>query len=153
MVVLKQWFLLCLNSLSDYVDISTVKWVLYVFVSTSIFTRSFAVVLDLICIFCIFYLSLCDNTYHLPELNDSHIVLWCLYLHMIVCRDKSCTFGHLKIASTSGPDFFFFWGLGWFLTNFYTMLSKEAFNLKYIPRYITNYLTWCQLAYHKLLQE
>ena len=81
------------------VDIDTV-----VPVSSSIFTRSFAVDLGLICTFrtkvCS---SLGDRTRVLPERYDGPVVPWCLYLGTIVCADD-CTFRHLEIAPNDEPD-------------------------------------------------
>ena len=81
-----------LSDLSGYVDIGlifTVDIDAFVPVSSSIFTRSFAVVLGLICTFhtkvC---LSLGDRTHLLPERYDSCVVPWCLYLRTIVCTDE-----------------------------------------------------------------
>ena len=75
------------------VDIAT-----FVPVSYSIFTRSFAVVLKLICTFgtnvCS---SLGDRTRLLPERYDGCVVPWCLYLRTIVCTDKRGTFRRLEI--------------------------------------------------------
>ena len=66
------------------VDIDT-----FVPVSSSIFTRSFAVVLGLICTF---HTKVCsslgDRTRLLPERYDGCVVPWYLYLHTIVCTDE-----------------------------------------------------------------
>ena len=74
-------------------------------VSFSIFTRSFAVVLELIFTFhtkvCS---SLVDRTCLLPERYDGCVVPWCLYLHTIVCTDESGTFRCLEIAPKDEPD-------------------------------------------------
>ena len=77
----------------------------FVPVSSSIFTRSFAVVLGLICIFCTkVRSSLGDRTRLLPERYDGCLVPWCLYLRTIVCTDESGTFRHLEIAPKDEPD-------------------------------------------------
>ena len=71
----------------------------FVYVSSSIFTRSFAVVLGLIYTFRTkVHSSLRDRTRLLPERYDGCVVPWCLYLHTIVCTDERCTFRHLEIA-------------------------------------------------------
>ena len=71
----------------------------FVHVSSSIFTRSFAVVLGLICTFRTKVLSsLGDRTRLLPEWYDGSVVPWCLYLHTIVCTDERGTFRCLEIA-------------------------------------------------------
>jgi hypothetical protein len=78
---------------------------IFVPVSSSIFTRSFAVVLGLICTFrtkvCS---SLGDRTCLLPERYDSCVVPWCLYLRTIVCIGELGTFRHLGIAPKDEPD-------------------------------------------------
>ena len=94
------------------VDIDT-----FVPVSSSIFTRSFAVVLGMICTF-----LTKDRRGLLPERYDGSMVPWCLYLCTIVCTDEHGTFRHLEIAPKDEPDLWrstiFFWGLGWFLLTF-----------------------------------
>jgi hypothetical protein len=83
------------------VDIDT-----FVPVSSSIFTRSFAVVLGLICTFrtkvCS---SLGDRMRLLPERYGGCVVPWCLYLRTIVCTDEGGTFRSLEIARKDEPDF------------------------------------------------
>ena len=75
------------------VDIDT-----FVPVSSSIFTRSFAV-LGLICTFRTkVRSSLGDRTRLLPERYDGCVVPWCLYLHTIVCTDERGTFRCLEIV-------------------------------------------------------
>ena len=97
-----------LSGLSGYVDIGLVFTMdidTFVPVSPSIFTRSFAVVLGLICTFCIkVRSSLGDRTHLLPERYDGCMVPWCLYLRTIVCTDKRGTFRHLEIAPKDEPD-------------------------------------------------
>jgi hypothetical protein len=77
----------------------TVDIDIYVSVSSSIFTRSFAVVLGLICTFRTkVRSSLGDRTRLLPERYGGCVVQWCLYLRTIVCTDECGTFRHLEIA-------------------------------------------------------
>jgi hypothetical protein len=77
----------------------------FVPVSSSIFTRSFAVVLGLICTFCTKgRSSLGDRTRLLPERYDGCGVPWCLYLRTIVCTDERGTFRRLEIAPKDEPD-------------------------------------------------
>ena len=86
-----------LNGLSGYVDIG--------YVSSSIFTRSFAVVLGLICTFHTkVSSSLGDTARLLPERYDGCVVPWCLYLRTIVCTGEHCTFRRLEIAPKDEPD-------------------------------------------------
>ena len=77
----------------------------FVPVSSSIFTRSLAVVLGLICTFhtkvC---LSLGDRRRLLPERYDGCVVPWCIYLHTIVCTNERGTFRDLEIAPKDEPD-------------------------------------------------
>ena len=69
-------------------------------VSSSIFTRSFAVVLGLIYTFCTkVRSSLGDRTRLLPERYDGCVVPWSLKLRTIVCTDERGTFqafGHFS---------------------------------------------------------
>jgi hypothetical protein len=82
------------------VDIDT-----FVPVCSSIFTRSFAVVLGLICTFRTkVRSSLAHRTRLLPERYDGCMVPCCLYLRTIVCTDECGTFGHLEIAPKDEPD-------------------------------------------------
>ena len=68
-------------------------------VSYSIFTRSFAVVQELICTFRTKVRpSLGDRTRLLPERYDGCVVPWCLYLRTIVSTEERGTFRHLEIA-------------------------------------------------------
>jgi hypothetical protein len=74
-------------------------------VSSSIFTRSFAAVLGLICTFHTkVRSSLGDRTHLLPERYDGCMVPWCLYLRTIVCTDERGTFRRLEIAPKDEPD-------------------------------------------------
>ena len=74
-------------------------------VSSSIFTRSFAVVLGLICTLRTkVRSSLGDRTSLLPERYDGCVVPWCLYLRTIVCTDDRGTFRRLEIAHKNEPD-------------------------------------------------
>jgi hypothetical protein len=76
------------------VDIDT-----FVPVSSIIFTRSFAVVLGLICTFRTkVHSSLGDKTCLLPERDNGCVVQLCLYLHSIVCTDEHGTFRCLEMA-------------------------------------------------------
>ena len=76
----------------------------FVPVSSSIFTRSFAV-LRLICTFRTkVHSSLGDRTRLLPEQYDSYVVPWCLYLRTIVFTDEHDTFRHWEIAPKNEPD-------------------------------------------------
>ena len=60
-----------------------------------IFTRSFVVVVRLICTFCTkVRSSLGDRTRLLPERYDACVVPWCLYLRTIVSTDERGTFMH-----------------------------------------------------------
>jgi hypothetical protein len=82
------------------VDIDT-----FVPVSSSIFTRSFAVVLGLICTFHTkVHSSLGDRTHLLPEWYDGCVVPQCLYLRTIVCTYERGTFRHLEIAFKDESD-------------------------------------------------
>ena len=101
----------------------------------SIFTRSFAAVLGLICTFHTkVRSSLGDRMSLLPEWYDGSVVPWCLYLRTIVCTDASGTFRHLEIAPKDEPDL---WGSTIFILrswliylDFPMMSSKEAQSLK-----------------------
>ena len=75
------------------------------FVSSSIFTRFFAVVLGLICTFRTKVRSSPGDRVRLfPERYDACVVPWCLYLHTIVCTDERGTFRLLEIAPKDEPD-------------------------------------------------
>ena len=77
----------------------------FVPVSASIFTRSFAVDLGLICTFRTkVRSSLEDRMRLLPERGDCCMVPWCLYLRTIVCTDEHGTFRRLEIACKDEPD-------------------------------------------------
>ena len=107
----------------------------FVPVSSSIFTRSFAVVLGLICTF---HTKVCsslgDRTRLLPERYDGCVVPWCLYLRTIVCTDERGTFRHLEIAPKDEPDSWrstIFFLRSWLISfDFPMMSSKEALSLK-----------------------
>jgi hypothetical protein len=97
-----------LSGLSGYVDIGLILLVdigTFVPVSSSIFTRSFAVVLGLICT-CRSKVrsSLGHRTSLLPKRYDGCIVPRCLYLRTNVCTDERGTFTHLEIAAKDEPD-------------------------------------------------
>ena len=107
----------------------------FVPVSSSIFTRSFAVVLGLICTFRTKVRpSLGDRTRLLPERYDACVVPWCLYLRTIVCTDERGNFKHLEIAPKDEPDLWrstTFFLRSWLISlNFPMMSSKEALSLK-----------------------
>ena len=96
-----------LSGLSGYVDIGLVFTVdidTFVPVSSSIFTRSFAVVLGL---FCTFRTKVRSSpgvrTRVLPERYDGCVIPWCLYLRTIVCTDERGTFRRLEIAPKDEP--------------------------------------------------
>ena len=86
-------FRLCRYRTRFTVDIDT-----FVHVSSSIFTRSFAVVLGLICTF-----RTKVRSSLLPERYDGFVVPWCLYLRTIVCTDERGTFRRLEIAPKDEP--------------------------------------------------
>ena len=89
----------------------------FVPVSSSIFTRSFAVVLGLICTFRTkVHSSLGDRKRLLPEQYDGMMVPLCLYLHTIVCTDECGTGRLLEIAPKDGPDL---WRSPMFLADFF----------------------------------
>jgi hypothetical protein len=74
-------------------------------VSSSIFTRSFAVVLGWICTFRPkVRSSLGERTRLLPERYDACVVPWCLYLRTIVSTDERGTFRRLEIAPKEERD-------------------------------------------------
>lgn len=107
----------------------------FVPVSSSIFTRSFAVVLGLICTFRTkVRSSLGDRTRLLPERYDGCVVPWCLYLRTIVCTDERGTFRHLEIAPKDEPDLWrstIYFLRSWLISfDFPMMSSKEALSLK-----------------------
>ena len=124
--------LLC--GLSAYVDIGlifTVDIDIFVPVSSSIFTRSFAAVLRLICTFrTTVCSSLGDRTRLLPEWYDGCVVPWCLYLRTIVCTDERGTFRRLRIAPKDEPDLWrstMFFLRSWLISfDFPMMSSKEV---------------------------
>ena len=128
------------------VDIDT-----FVPVSSSIFTRSFAVVLGLICTFRNkVHSSLGDRMRLFPERYDGCVVPWCLYLHTIVCTDERSTFRHLEIAPKDEPDL---WrSTVFFLKSSHDVKQRCTEALKYIHRYTSNWLKWYHLAYQKLLK-
>lgn len=107
----------------------------FVPVSSSIFTRSFAVVLGLICTFRTkVRSSLGDRTRLLPERYDGCVVPWCLYLRTIVCTDERGTFRRLEIAPKDEPDLWrstIYFLRSWLISfDFPMMSSKEALSLK-----------------------
>ena len=107
----------------------------FVTVSSCIFTRSFAVVLGLICTFRTkVRSSLGDRTRLLPERYDGCVVPWCLYLRTIVCTDERGTFRRLEIAPKDEPDLWrstIVFLRSWLISfDFPMMSSKEALSLK-----------------------
>ena len=107
----------------------------FVPVSSSIFTRSFAVVLGLICTFRTkVSSSLGDRTHLLPERYDCCVVPWCLYLHTIVRTDECGTFRHFEIAPKYEPVLWrstILFLRSWLISfDFSMMSSKEALSLK-----------------------
>ena len=107
----------------------------FVPVSSSIFTRSFAVVLGLICTFRTkVHSSLGDGTRLHPERYDCCVVPWCLYLCTFVCTDERGTFRHLEIAPKDEPDLWrstILFLRSWLISfDFPMMSSKEALSLK-----------------------
>ena len=77
----------------------------FVPVSSSIFTRSFAVVLGLIRTFRTkVQASLGDRTRLLSERYDGCVFPWCFYLRTVVCTDERGTFRRLEIAPKDEPD-------------------------------------------------
>ena len=107
----------------------------FVPVSSSIFTKSFAVVLGLICTFRNkVRSSLADRTRLLLERYDSCVVPWCLYLHTIVCKDERGTFRHLEITPKDELDLWrstICFLRSWLIYfDFLMMSSKETLSLK-----------------------
>ena len=128
MAVLEWPFRLCRYRTCFTVDVDT-----FVPVSSSIFTRSFAVVLRLICTFRTeVHSSLGDRTRLLPERYDSCVVPWCLYLRTIVCTDECVylqVFGNCSQAWTTLVEVFLL--RSWLIYfDFPMMSSKEALSLK-----------------------
>ena len=90
-------------------------------VSSSIFTRSFAVVLGLICTFRTkVRLSLGDRTRLLPEQYDGCLVPWYLYLRTILCADERGNFRCLEIVPKDEPDL-------WRSTNLFSEVLADFF--------------------------
>ena len=86
--LVEQPFRLCRYRTCFTVDIDT-----FVPLSSTIFTRSFVIVLGLICTFHTkVRSSLWDRMRLLPERYDGCVVQWCLYLRTIVCTDECGTF-------------------------------------------------------------
>ena len=98
MAVLEQWLLPFLGNV-DIRLVFTVDIDTFAPVSSSIFTRSFAVVLGLIFTFRTeVRSSLGDRTRLLPERYDGFMVPWCLYSRTVVCTDVRGTVRPLEIA-------------------------------------------------------
>ena len=107
----------------------------FVPVSSSIFTRSFADVLGLICTFGTkVRSSLGDRTRLLPERYDGCGIPWCLYLRTIVCTDEHGTFRRLEIAPMDETDLWrstHFFLKSWLISFDFSMMScKKALSLK-----------------------
>jgi hypothetical protein len=107
----------------------------FVPVSSSIFTRSFAVVLGLICTFHTkVSSSLRDRTRLLPERYDGCVVPWCWYLRTIVCTDECGTFRRLEISPKDEPDLWrstIYFLRSWLIPfDLPMMSSKDALSLK-----------------------
>ena len=127
-----------LSCISGYVDIGLVFTVdidTFVHVSSSIFTRSFVVVLGLICTFRTKVRSSPgDRTHLLPERYDGCVVPWCLYLCTIVCTDERGAFRCLEIAPKDEPDLWrstIIFLRSWLISFDFPMMSnKEAMSLK-----------------------
>ena len=105
----------------------------FVPVSSSIFTRSFAVVLGLICTFRTkVHSSLGDRTPLLPQRYDGCVVPWCYFAS--VCTDERGTFRRLENAPKDEPDLWrstIFFLRSWLISlDFPMMSSKEALSLK-----------------------
>ena len=70
----------------------------------------------------------------LPERYDGCVVLWCLYLHTIVCTDVRGTFSCLEIAPKDEKDMWrstIIFLRSWLISlDFPMMSSKEALSLK-----------------------
>ena len=121
-------FRLCRYRTCLTVDIDT-----FVHVSSSIFTRSVAVVLALICTSLTkVRSSLGDRTRLLPEWYDGCVVPWCLYLRIIVCTDERGTFRRLlpRMNQTWRSTIFFFLRSWLIFFNFLMTSSEEALSLK-----------------------
>ena len=101
----------------------------FVPVSSSIFTRSFAVDLGLICTLRNKVRScLDDRTGLLPKQYDGCVVPWCLYLSNIVCTDERGTFRHLEIAPKDEPDLWrstIFFLRSWLISLDFSMMSSK----------------------------
>ena len=96
----------------------------FVPVSSSIFTRSFAVVLGLICTFHTkVHESLGDRTRLLPERYDGCMVPWSLDVHTTVCTDERGTFRGLEMAPKDKQDLWRSWLISF---DFPMMSSKGA---------------------------
>jgi hypothetical protein len=96
-----------LSGLSGYVygTCFTVDMDIFVPVSSSIFTRSFAFFRRLICTLRTkVRSSLGDRTRLLPKRYDGCVIPCCLYLRTIVCTDERGTFRCLEIAPKDEPD-------------------------------------------------
>ena len=135
MEVLEQWLLPCwvaFQIISIYRTCFTVDIDAFVPVSSSIFTRSFATVLGLICTFRTKVLSsLGDRMRFLPERCDGCVVFilayYCLYRWTWYLQAfGNCSQGWTRLVEVYN---FFFWGLCWFLLIF-LWCKTEALSLK-----------------------
>ena len=98
-------------------------------VSSSIFRRSFAVVLGLICTF---HTKVCsslgERTRLLLERYGGCMVPWCLYLRTIVCSDERGTVRCLEIAPKDEPDLWrstMFFLRSWLISFDFPMMSMQ----------------------------
>jgi hypothetical protein len=107
---------------------------IYISVSSSIFTGSFAVLLGLIFTFHTKVRSSPgDRTRLHPEQYFGCVVPWCLYLRTIACTDERVAFRCLEIAPKNDPDLWstIFIMRSWLISfDSPMMLSKEAPTLK-----------------------
>ena len=132
----------------------------FVPVSSSIFSRSIAVLRLIYTFRTKVRSSLGDRTRLLPERYDGWVVPWCLYLRTFVYTVERGTFRHLEIAPKVEPDLWMSnisFVRSWLIYFAFPMMSAKrhwvwSSALKYIHRYTSNWLRLCQLAYQKLLK-
>ena len=117
----------------------------FVPVSSSIFTRSFAIVLGLIFTFrsSLVSSSLGDRTRLLPERYDGCVVPWCLYLRTIVCTDERGTFRCLEIAPKDEPDLWrsTIFLRSWLISFDFPMMSSKELLEKFLVMHEVDVLT------------
>jgi hypothetical protein len=123
-------FRFCWHRTRLTVDIDT-----FVPVSSSIFTRSFAVLLGLICTFRTkVRSSLGDRTRLFPERYEGCVVPWCLYLRTIFCYWWTWylqAFGNCSQGWTRLVEVYILFLRSWLISfDFPMMSSKEALSLK-----------------------